>query len=263
MTRHQGPSQGSLSYRFHFHDREAGGWNGLRGHNKRSRLPQTSLRGQDRQDKLKCSCGHNKTYTRHSWPEHVDWIHGAWVSGWPAGLSHRRPAAWSPANGGPGWAADGGVISRERRARWAADGGIISREQRAGWAADGGVISRERRARVSGWHGIAAGGGGYLPGSAGLKEPRIAADFPRNRRAGGLAVSGLVALAASPTPTSSGLWRDYERWLPCRGTDTQEQNKRLLKNWKQNEVKGRRLLFRFGLLSWYTRGGYRNTETRM
>ncbi len=50
MTRHQGPSQGSLSYRFHIHDREAGGWNGLCGHNKRSRLPQTSLRGQDRQD---------------------------------------------------------------------------------------------------------------------------------------------------------------------------------------------------------------------
>ncbi len=46
MTRHQGPSQGSLSYRFH--DREAGGWNGLRGHNKRSRLPQTSLHGQDK-----------------------------------------------------------------------------------------------------------------------------------------------------------------------------------------------------------------------
>ncbi len=43
-----GALTGSLSNRFHFCDREAGGWNGLRGHNKRSRLPQTSLRGQDK-----------------------------------------------------------------------------------------------------------------------------------------------------------------------------------------------------------------------
>ncbi len=47
---------------------------------------------------LKCSCGHNKTQTRLSWPWRVDWIHGArvsggrraWVSGDPAGLSQRR-----------------------------------------------------------------------------------------------------------------------------------------------------------------------------
>ncbi len=53
-----------------------------------------------RQDKvsLKCSCGHNKTDTRHSWPWHVDLIHGArdsggqraWVSANPAGMSQRR-----------------------------------------------------------------------------------------------------------------------------------------------------------------------------
>ncbi len=158
------------------------------------------------------------------------------------GLSQRRAgglesAAWSPANGGPGWAADGSmisrkwrarwaadgaVISRERRARWAADGGVIScerragwaadsafisRERRAGWAADGGVISRKRWARVSGWHGIATGGGGYLLWSAGLKEPRIAADFSRNRRAGGLAVSGLAALMAIPPNSHADLTR--------------------------------------------------------
>ncbi len=51
-----------------------------------------------RQGYLKCSCGHNKTDTRHSWPWHVDLIHGArdsggrraWVSANPAGLSQRR-----------------------------------------------------------------------------------------------------------------------------------------------------------------------------
>ncbi len=122
-------------------------------------------------------------------------IRRAWVSGDAAGLSQRRsgglesaairrawvsggPAAWSPANGGPGWAADGGVISCERRARWAADGGVISRKRRGRWAADGGVISRERRARGSGnpgtrepagGLGIATAGGGYLPRSAGMR----------------------------------------------------------------------------------------------
>ncbi len=48
--------------------------------------------------RLKCSCGHNKTQTRLSWPWRVDWIHGArvsggrwaWVSGDPAGLSRWR-----------------------------------------------------------------------------------------------------------------------------------------------------------------------------
>ncbi len=47
---------------------------------------------------LKCSCGHNKTDTRHSWPWRVDSIHGArdsggqraWVSANPVGLSQRQ-----------------------------------------------------------------------------------------------------------------------------------------------------------------------------
>ncbi len=38
----------SLSDRLHFRDKGAGGYNGLHGHNKRSRLPQTSLHGQDK-----------------------------------------------------------------------------------------------------------------------------------------------------------------------------------------------------------------------
>ncbi len=39
------------------------------------------------QGKLKCSCGHNKTDTQHSWPWHVDLIHGARDSG---GMSQRQ-----------------------------------------------------------------------------------------------------------------------------------------------------------------------------
>ncbi len=58
-----GALTGSLSNRFHIYDRGTGGWNGLRGHKKRSRLPQTSLHGQDKTRFLKCSCGHNKTNT--------------------------------------------------------------------------------------------------------------------------------------------------------------------------------------------------------
>ncbi len=48
-----GALTGSLSNRFHINDREAGSWNGFRGHKTRSRLPQTSLQGQDRQDLIK------------------------------------------------------------------------------------------------------------------------------------------------------------------------------------------------------------------
>ncbi len=142
-----GALTGSLSNRFHINDREAGGWNGLRGHKTRSRLPQTSLQGQDWQDLIKMflwaqqdtntallavTCGLDPR---------VDWIsrerRGRWAA--DGGVISRERRGW--------WAADGSVISRERRARWAADGSVISRELRARWAADGGVISRERRAR--------------------------------------------------------------------------------------------------------------------
>ncbi len=95
---------------------------------------------------FKCSCGHNKTDTRHSWPWHVDLIHGArdsgdqraWINADPVGLSQRQsgglesaaiwrawvsgdPVAWSPANGAPGGVATWELgkltdISRDRRA---------------------------------------------------------------------------------------------------------------------------------------------------
>ncbi len=70
-------------------------------------MPQTSLHWQDKVS-LKCSCGHNKTDTRHSWPWRVDSIHGArdsggqraWVSANPVGLSQRQSGGhW--VRGGP------------------------------------------------------------------------------------------------------------------------------------------------------------------
>ncbi len=51
---------------------------------------------------------------------------------------------------------------------------------------------------------------GELRTAACLGEPRTA-DSRRSRR--------------TPTPKLSGLGRDYERRVPCRGTDTQEQTK--------------------------------------
>ncbi len=90
MTRNQGPSQGPSATASRSATRE----DGLRGHNWRSRLPQTSLPGQDRQDlillKLFLRTGQDIKHVsgdmaRHSWPWYVDWIHGnvlwAWVSG--------------------------------------------------------------------------------------------------------------------------------------------------------------------------------------
>ncbi len=46
----QGPSQGPSATTFISATREAGGWNGLRGHKTRSRLPQMSLHEQDQHD---------------------------------------------------------------------------------------------------------------------------------------------------------------------------------------------------------------------
>ncbi len=55
--------------------------------------------------------------------------------------------------------------------------------------------------------------------------------------------------AELPRRLDAGYERDDERRLPCRGTETQEQNKKLFKKrTKQNEVKGRRLRLGSGLL---------------
>ncbi len=79
-----------------------GGWNGLRGHKTRSRLPQTSLQGQDRQDLIKMFLWAQQD--KHGSPGRDVWtgstglglaaagghesvaIRRAWVSGGPVGI---------------------------------------------------------------------------------------------------------------------------------------------------------------------------------
>ncbi len=123
----------------------------------------------------------------------------------------------------------------------------------------GGVISREWRAWGSGNPGTrqpavglrrATAGGGYLLRSAGMRASRPL-DSRRSRR--------------TPTPSCSGLWRDYERRLPCRGTDTNKQTgtkQKTFENGKQNGVNGHRLRFRSGLLSRCTHEGETGTRRR-
>ncbi len=107
---------------------------------------------------LKCSCGHNKTDTRHSWPWHVDLIRGArdsggrraWVSANPGGLSQRR-------SGGLESAAIRQALSQRRA------GGVISHERRAWGSGNPGTR------QPAGGLGRATAGGGYLPRSAGMR----------------------------------------------------------------------------------------------
>ncbi len=175
------------------------------------------------------------TRQTHSWPWHVDLIHGArdsggrraWVSTDPAGLSQRRSGghwvrggpAWSPANGGPGGAANGGPGG-------AANGGVISRERRA---ANGGVISRERRVWGSGNPGTRQPAGGLGRATAGRISPAI------GRHEGSRPVDSRHSRRSrrTPTPTWRGLGQDDERRLPCRGTN--RQNSGTNKNFSKNE----------------------------
>ncbi len=99
-----------------------------------------------RQGSLKCSCGHNKTDTRHSWPWRVDSIHGArvsggqraWVSGDPAGLSQRRSGGhWVSGDPAGIESAAGRRALSQRRA-----GGVISREWRAWGSGNPGTSRR-------------------------------------------------------------------------------------------------------------------------
>ncbi len=97
MTRSQGPSQGPSATASTSATRGQAAGNGLRGHYKKSRLPQMSLHGQDRQDTLNLFLRARqdlKTMTLGTWHgtpgRDVDWIHGTRVSGDPAGLIQRR-----------------------------------------------------------------------------------------------------------------------------------------------------------------------------
>ncbi len=91
MTRSQGPSQGPQQTASTSATRRQAAGNGLRGHYKKGRLPQTSLHGQDRQDTLKLFLRARqdlKTMTLGTWHctsgRDVYWIHWTGVSGGPA-----------------------------------------------------------------------------------------------------------------------------------------------------------------------------------
>ncbi len=191
-----------------------------------------------RQGILKYSCGHNKTDTRHSWPWHVDSIHGArdsggqraWINADPVGLSQRQSGGLKSA-----------VIRRALRQR--RSGGVISRERRPWGSGNPGT-----RQAASGL-GRATAGDGYLPRSAGM-------------RAHGQWTRGDPA--ELPRPTCSGLWREWRAATSMprdRHTQTLEQNK-TFQNGKQNGVNGRRLRFWSGLLSRCTHEGGTGTRRR-
>ncbi len=106
-------------------------------------------------------------------------IQWAWVSGNPAGLSQRQSGGLESA-----------AIRRALRQRRA--GGHWIRGDPVAWSpangAPGGAATREL---------------GKLP--AGLGEPPPATDISRDRRAWGLAASGLAALAAVPPNSHADL----------------------------------------------------------
>ncbi len=117
-------------------ERQAAG-NGLRGHNQRS-LPQTSLHGPDRQDKinLKLFLRMMQDLKWHSWPEQGNWIlwnrerHSwPWLRNWIHGN-------WRAAAGGLDVAAAGGLNFKtaggfERAAAGRLDIGTVSGLERA------------------------------------------------------------------------------------------------------------------------------------
>ncbi len=196
---------------------------------------------------LKCSCGHNKTNTRHSWPWHVDYIHGArdsggqraWVSANPVGLSQRRSGglesaairrALSQRQSGGLWVSGdpAGFKSEAGRQAWSqrrAGGHWVSGDPVA-WSpvngAPGGAATRE----PAGGLGRATAGGRYILRSAGMRASRPL-DSRHSRRS-----------RRTPTPSCSGLRQEDEWRLPCHGTDKQEQNKNFSKN-EQNKTRWR------------------------
>ncbi len=137
--------------------------------------------------KLKCSCGHNKTDIRHSWPWHVDLIHGARDSGGHESAAIRR--AWVSGDTAGIESAAIRRASSQRRA-----GAVISRERRAWGSGNPGTR------QPAGGLGRATAGGGYLPRSAGM---RARGQWTRGTRGDPAELP-----RRTPTPTCSGLWRE-------------------------------------------------------
>ncbi len=138
--------------------------------------------------------------TRHQGPSQgsLSSIRRAWVSGDPAGMSQR----WA---GGHESEAGQRALSQRR-----AGGHWVSGDPVA-WSPANGAPRGAATREPAGGLGRATTGGGYLPRSAGMRASRPL-DSWHSRRS-----------RRTPTPSCSGLWRDYEQRLPCRGTDTNRQ----------------------------------------
>ncbi len=155
-----------------------------------------------RQGYLKCSCGHNKTDTRHSWPWHVDLIHRtrdsggqwAWVSANPVGLSQRRS--------GGHWVRGGPADIESAAIRWR----DLPRTARLGERQPGNPGTRQPAGGLE----RATAGGGYLPRSAGMRvrgqrthgsrgDP---AELPRRLAVGYGGITSGDFLAAGQTQTN-------------------------------------------------------------
>ncbi len=204
MTRSQGPSQGPSATASTSATRGQAARMASMATTRGAACPRRVSMDKTRQGRLKCSCGHNKTDTRHSWPWHVDLIHGArdsggqraWINADPVGLSQRQSGglesaairrAWVSGNTAGFRTAAGRRALSQRRA-----GGHWVRGDPVAWSpangAPGGAATREL---------------GKLP--AGLGEPPLATDISRDRRAWGVAASGLAALAAIPPNSHADL----------------------------------------------------------
>ncbi len=166
------------------------------------------------------------TKQTHGTPGRDMWtLHGArdsggqraWVSANPVGLSQRR-------SGGHESAAIRRALSQRRAGGHWIRGGPVAWSPANG--APGGAATREQ---------------GNPP--AGLGEPPPAADISHDRRAWGLAASGLAALAAIPPNSRAVLTRATSGmtsgdFLAAGQTDT-GTNKKLFKKWtKQTRWRG-------------------------
>ncbi len=195
MIRSQGPSQGPSATASTSATRGQAARMASMATTRGAACPRRVSMDKTRQGSLKCSCGHNKTDTRHSWPWHVDLIHGArdsggqraWINTDPVLESAAIRRAWVSGNPAGFRTAVGRRALSQRRA-----GGHWVRGDAVAWSpangAPGGAATRELD---------------KLP--AGLGEPPPATNISRDRRAWGLAASGLAALAAIPPNSHADL----------------------------------------------------------
>ncbi len=98
-----------------------------------------------------------------------------------------------------------------------------------------------------------------LPWMAGFVEPQTTAVIFHERRAWvsrGRRQTRGTCDQRTPMPTCSGLKRDEERRLPCRGTDMNRNEAKYFQKQKTKRGKWAPLTVRSGLLSWCTQQGW-------